>query len=68
MPNHSIKRLRDISPTSQKHKNQQAKMVNIIFQDDEATKRLVIHSAKRIIATHKEELEKLAKLGGIKPT
>ena len=28
MSSHPIKRLHDISPTSQKHKNQQAKMVN----------------------------------------
>lgn len=55
-----IKRLKDISEESREHKNEGAKVVRMKLQDDEATKRLVMHSAKRVIAAHKSELEKLA--------
>jgi hypothetical protein len=55
-----IKRLKAISEESREHKNDGAKVVRMELQDDEATKRLVMHSAKRVIAAHKSELEKLA--------
>ena len=55
-----IKRLKDISEESREHKNDGAKVVRMELQDDEATKRLVMHSVKRVIAAHKSELEKLA--------
>lgn len=55
-----IKRLKDISEESREHKNDRAKIVRMELQDDEATKRLVMHSAKHVIAAHKSELEKLA--------
>ncbi|WP_416334346.1 hypothetical protein [Acinetobacter guillouiae] len=35
-------------------------VVAIDFKDDEATKRLVMHSARRIIKQHKEEIQELA--------
>ena len=55
-----IKRLKAISEESREHKNDGAKVVRMKLQDDEAIKRLVMHSAKRAIAAHKSELEKLA--------
>ena len=55
-----IKRLKAISEESREHKNDGAKVVRMELQDDEATKRLVMHSAKLVIAAHKSELEKLA--------
>ena len=55
-----IKRLKDISEESCEHKNDGAKVVRMELQDNEATKRLVMQSAKRVIAAHKSELEKLA--------
>lgn len=55
-----IKRLKDISEESREHKNDGAKVVRMELQGDEATKRLVMHSTKRVIAAHKSELEKLA--------
>lgn len=35
-------------------------VVSIDFQDNEATRRMVMHSAKRVIRQHKEEIETLA--------
>ena len=54
------KRLNDIPADSQKHKHDGAKVVGMVLQDDEATKRLVMHSAKRVISAHKTELKKPA--------
>lgn len=54
------KRLSDISSNSHKHQNEQAKVVPMMLQNNEASKRLVLHSAKRVIATHKTELQQLA--------
>ena len=53
-------KLQDIPDGSREYLNERAKAVEIAFRDDEATKRLVMHSAKRVIAEHKAELEKLA--------
>ncbi|WP_197273100.1 hypothetical protein [Neisseria sp. 74A18] len=47
-----IKRLNDIPADSQKHKHDGAKVVGMVLQDNEATKRLVMHSAKRVISAH----------------
>lgn len=54
------KRLADIAPHSQNYQNQQAKVVPMDLQNNEATKRLVLHSAKRVISAHQTELRKLA--------
>lgn len=54
------KRLFDINPNSQNYQNERAKVVPIILENNEASKRLILHSAKRVIATHKTELKKLA--------
>ena len=54
------KRLSDINPNSQNYQNAQARVVPIVLGANEASKRLILHSAKRVIATHKTELEKLA--------
>lgn len=37
-----------------------AQVLEMQFGDDEATKRVVMHSAKRIIQQHKAELQALA--------
>ncbi|MCF7521048.1 hypothetical protein L4G92_03130 [Neisseria sp. ZJ106] len=55
-----MKRLKDISAESREYQKEANKVVDIHFQNDEATKRLVMRSAKRVIAAHKAELEKLA--------
>lgn len=35
-------------------------VVPIDFQDNEATRRLVMHSARRVISQHKDEIQELA--------
>ena len=35
-------------------------VVSIDFQDNEATRRMVMHSAKRVISQHKAEIQELA--------
>jgi hypothetical protein len=35
-------------------------LVTIDFQDNEATRRLVMHSAKRVIKQHRDEIQELA--------
>lgn len=55
-----MKRLKDIKPESRRYQNETNKVVEIALKDDEASKRMVLHSAKRVIAAHKTELEKLA--------
>ena len=37
-----------------------AQVLEMQFSDDEATKRVVMHSAKRVIQQHKAELQELA--------
>lgn len=37
-----------------------AAVIPMDLQDDEATKRLVMHSARRVIRQHKEEIQALA--------
>lgn len=54
------KRLADIPPNSRSYQNEQAKVVPMDLQNNEATKRLVLHSAKRVISAHQTELRKLA--------
>lgn len=41
-------------------RNINTNVVPINFQDDEATRRLVMHSAKRVIKQHKDEIQELA--------
>ncbi|MEO9346149.1 hypothetical protein [Acinetobacter radioresistens] len=36
------------------------KVVSMQFGDDEATRRIVLHPARRVIFQHKEEIQKLA--------
>ena len=56
-----MKSLKEIKQSSSRHyKSEANKVVDIALQNDEASKRLVLHSAKRVIAAHKNELEKLA--------
>lgn len=35
-------------------------VVSIDFQDNEATRRMVMHSAKRVISQHKDEIQELS--------
>ena len=35
-------------------------LLSIPFDDNEATKRVVVHSAKRVIQQHKKEIQELA--------
>ncbi|MCF7528843.1 hypothetical protein ACOR62_06285 [Neisseria lisongii] len=50
-----MKRLKDISAESREYQKEANKVVDIHFQNDEATKRLVMRSAKRVIAAHTAE-------------
>ena len=36
------------------------KVLPVQFGDDEATRRIVLHHAKRVIRQHREEIQKLA--------
>lgn len=36
------------------------KVLPIQFSDDEATRRMVLHHVKHVLAQHKEEIQKLA--------
>ncbi|MCP1659879.1 hypothetical protein [Neisseria perflava] len=56
-----MKRLKDIKESGRlNYKSEANKVVDIALQDNAASKRMVLHSAKRAIAVHKNELEKLA--------
>ncbi|MBF7696203.1 hypothetical protein [Acinetobacter rathckeae] len=53
-------RLKDFDVDSNVTAHMATQVVPIDFQDNEATKRMVMHSAKRVIQQHKEEIQALA--------
>lgn len=54
-------RLKDFDANSDATLNTiNTQVVSIDFQDNEATRRMVMHSAKRVIRQHKDEIEALA--------
>jgi len=56
-----VKRLKDFKIEDRKARPTMAGQVLFMqFSNDEATKRIVIHSAKRVIRQHKDELHELA--------
>lgn len=56
-----IKRLKDFKVEDRKARPTIASQVlSMQFSNDEATKRIVMHSAKRVINQHKDELLELA--------
>ncbi|WP_039047099.1 hypothetical protein [Acinetobacter junii] len=54
-----MKRLKDFKVTEQIPRPT-VKVLPIRFGDDEATRRIVLHHARRVILQHKEEIQKLA--------
>ena len=56
-----IKRLKDFKVEDRKARPTIAsQLLSMQFSNDEATKRIVMHSAKRVIRQHKDELNELA--------
>jgi hypothetical protein len=53
-----MKRLKDFKLT-ERISRQTIKVLSMQFGDDEATRRIVIHNARRVIRQHREELQKL---------
>lgn len=55
------KRLKDYKIENRKPRSSSAtQVVPIPFENNEATKRIVMHSAKRVIRQHKDEIQALA--------
>ena len=54
-----MKRLKDFK-IPERISRQTIKVLSMQFGDDEATRRIVIHNARRVILQHKEEIQKLA--------
>jgi hypothetical protein len=55
------KRLKDYKIEEHKTRSElTGQVLPIQFSDNEATKRVVMHSAKRVIQQHKEEIKELA--------
>ena len=54
-----MKLLKDFKIT-ERISRQTIKVLPMQFGDDEATRRIVMHHAKRVIRQHKEEIQKLA--------
>jgi 5-carboxymethyl-2-hydroxymuconate isomerase len=55
------KRLENYNSDDRKQRSAiKAQVLEMQFGDDEATKRVVMHSAKRVIQQHKAELQELA--------
>lgn len=55
------KRLENYNSDDRKQRSAiKAQVLEMQFGDDEATKRVVMHSAKRVIQQHKAELQALA--------
>ena len=54
-----MKRLKDFKVTEQIPRPT-VKVLPMQFGDEEATRRIAIHHAKRVICQHREELQKLA--------
>ena len=56
-----VKRLEDFTLENRKVRPTMASQVlSMQFSDNDATKRIVMHTAKRVIRQHKDELCKLA--------
>lgn len=56
-----IKRLKDFKVEDRKIRpTLKVQVLSMQFSNDEATKRIVTHSAKRVIRQHKDELQELA--------
>lgn len=56
-----MKRLKDYTTENRKARSTIAgQFLPIQFGNDEATKRIVMHSARRVIRQHKDELQELA--------
>lgn len=54
------KRLKDYKVESLRANNHKVEVLPIPFENNEATKRIIIHSAKRVIRKHKDEIQALA--------
>lgn len=55
------KRLKDYTVEDRKVRSKiTGDVLTIQFSDNEATKRVVMHSAKRVIQQHKKEIQELA--------
>ncbi|WP_313484330.1 hypothetical protein [Acinetobacter variabilis] len=54
-----MKRLKDLKVTEQILRPT-VKVVSMQFGDDEATRLIALHHARRVILQHKEEIQKLA--------
>ena len=54
-----MKRLEDFK-LSERIPRPAVKVLPMQFSDDEATRRIVMHSVRRVIRQHKEEIQKLA--------
>ena len=54
-----MKRLKDFKIT-ERVSRQTIEVLPMQFGDDEATRRIVMHYAKRVILKHREEIQKLA--------
>lgn len=56
-----VKRLKDFKVEGRKARPTiVGQVLSMEFSNDEATKRIVMHSAKRVIRQHKDELNELA--------
>ncbi len=56
-----MKRLKDYQVESRKARSAMAgQVLSMQFNNDDATKRIVMHSARRVIRQHKDELQELA--------
>lgn len=56
-----IKKLKDFKVEDRKARDSLAgQVLSIRFNNDDATKRVVMHSAKRVIRQHKDEIQELA--------
>lgn len=56
-----IKRLKDFNAEDRKTRPiHKAQVLPMHFGDDDASKRIVTHSAKRVIRQHKDEIQELA--------
>ena len=54
-----MKRLKDFKVT-ERIPRPAVKVLPMQFGDDEATRRIILHHARRVILQHKEEIQKLA--------
>lgn len=56
---YKMKRLKNLKIT-ERISRQTIEVLPMQFGDDEATRRIVMHHARRVICQHKEEIQKLA--------